>query len=179
MADYDIVLLIEEELSDRDAAQVVSLSEGHDEPVVYHVLMPAEDAAAQLEASMGSLAGGEVLAAPSLGLDDVDLAAIREDAMAENRERLKKTVDRLERAGATVASSRLVETSPISALAAVVGEVDGREAIILTRPHVVKEFFGLDWTSQARRKIGVPVLHLLERETFDDQAGGGEGVTGA
>ena len=56
--------------------------------------------------------------------------------------------------------------------------VDGREAIILTRPHVVAEFFHVDWTSRARRKIGVPVLHLLEHENFDEQAGGGEGVTG-
>ena len=60
----------------------------------------------------------------------------------------------------------------------VVWAVDGREAIILTRPHVVAEFFHLDWTSRARRKIGVPVLHLLEHESFDEQAGGGEGVTG-
>ena len=50
-------------------------------------------------------------------------------------------------------------------------EVDGREAIILTRPHVVAEFFHVDWTSRARRKIGVPVLHLLEHENFDEQAG--------
>ena len=57
-------------------------------------------------------------------------------------------------------------------------KVDGREAIILTRPHVVAEFFHVDWTSRARRKIGVPVLHLLERENFDEQAGHGEGITG-
>ena len=56
--------------------------------------------------------------------------------------------------------------------------VDAREVIILTRPHVVAEFFHVDWTSRARRKIGVPVLHLLEHENFDEQAGGGEGVTG-
>ena len=67
---------------------------------------------------------------------------------------------------------------PIDALAAKVAAVDGREAIILTRPHVVAEFFHVDWTSRARRKIGVPVLHLLEHENFDEQAGGGEGVTG-
>src|SRR3990170_1691071 len=64
------------------------------------------------------------------------------------------------------------------ALASKVAAVDAREAIILTRPHVVSEFFHLDWTSRARRKIGVPVLHLLERENFDEQAGGGEGVSG-
>ena len=74
-------------------------------------------------------------------------------------------------------SAQLV-ADPIDAVVAKVAEVDGREAIILTRPHVVAEFFHVDWTSQARRKIGVPVLHLLEHENFDEQAGGGEGVTG-
>ena len=33
-------------------------------------------------------------------------------------------------------------------------------------------------SSQARRRIGVPVLHLLEHESFDEQAGGGEGDSG-
>ena len=31
---------------------------------------------------------------------------------------------------------------------------------------------------QARRRIKVPVLHLMEQETFNEQAGGGEGVSG-
>mgnify|MGYP006197143069 CR=1 FL=1 len=63
--------------------------------------------------------------------------------------------------------------------AALVAAVDAREAIILTRPHVVAEFFHVDWTSRARRKLGVPVLHLIEHENFDEQASGsGEGVTG-
>ncbi|WP_231123190.1 hypothetical protein [Nocardioides sambongensis] len=64
----------------------------------------------------------------------------------------------------------------MDALAETVQRVDGREAIILTRPHLVAEFFHLDWTSRARRHVGVPVLHLLEHETFDEQAGGGEGA---
>ena len=72
----------------------------------------------------------------------------------------------------------VVTDPPIDALAAKVAEVDGREAIILTRPHVVSEFFHVDWTSKARRKLGVPTLHLLERENFDEQAGSGEGITG-
>ena len=72
----------------------------------------------------------------------------------------------------------MVEDDPIEALSAAVAKVDGREAIILTRSHVVAEFFHVDWTSRARRKIGVPLLHLLEHENFDEQAGAGEGVTG-
>jgi hypothetical protein len=45
---------------------------------------------------------------------------------------------------------------------------------------VVSEFFHLDWTSKARRRIGVPILHLLEHENFDEQAEGfgQEGITG-
>ena len=56
-------------------------------------------------------------------------------------------------------------------------QTQAAEVIILTRPHVVAEFFHVDWTSRARRKIGVPVLHLLEHESFDEQAGGGEGAS--
>ena len=57
-------------------------------------------------------------------------------------------------------------------------EVSAAEVIILTQPHVVAEFFHVDWTSKARRKLGVPVLHLLEHENFDEQAGEGEGISG-
>ena len=89
----------------------------------------------------------------------------------------RRTLAALKAAGAS-ATGEVVSAHPIDALSAKVSEIDGREAIILTRPHVVAEFFHVDWTSQARRKIGVPVLHLLEHENFDEQAGGGEGVAG-
>ena len=67
---------------------------------------------------------------------------------------------------------------PIDALVAKVSRGRRPRGDHLTRPHLVAEFFHVDWTSRARRKIGVPVLHLLEHENFDEQAGGGEGVTG-
>ena len=178
MADYDVVLLIEQELSGPDAVQVRSLHEGLDDPVTYHVLLPMEDAAAQLEASMGSLSAGEMLASPALSMSEVDLDALRRDCAQQSGRELAKTVTALEAAGATIGSSAVVQGPPIDALATKVAEVDGREAIILTRPHIVQEFFHVDWTSRARRKIGVPVLHLLEHENFDEQSGGGEGITG-
>jgi len=180
MADYDVVLLIEQELSASDARQVRSLHEGLDDPVTYHVLLPLEDAAARLEASMGSLSAGDMMGSSTMsmrGVDDLD--AVRKECEERTSRELSATVASLEAAGATLGSSGVATDPPIEALAAKVAEVDGREAIILTRPHVVAEFFHLDWTSQARRKIGVPVLHLLEHENFDEQAGGGEGVTGA
>ena len=174
---YDVVLLVEQELTAADAAQVRSLHEGIDEPVVYHVLLPLEDAAARIEAAMGSLAAGEVMASPAMVMSDVDLEAVRRDCRERSDAELAHTLGALSAAGAT-ATGEVVTEPPIDALGAKVAAVDGREAIILTRPHVVAEFFHVDWTSRARRKIGVPVLHLLEHETFDEQAGSGEGVTG-
>jgi len=176
MADYDVVLLVEEALSTADAQQVRSLHEALEDPVTYHVLLPVDDAAARVEAAMGSLPTSELLGAPAVLGDNTDLAAVEEDARDRAQAALAATLSALTVAGAA-ATGELVE-DPIRALAAKVKEVDGREAIILTRPHVVAEFFHVDWTAQARRKLGVPVLHLLEHETFDEQAGEGEGIQG-
>ena len=178
IGDYHVVLLVEQELGELDAAQVRALHDEIEDRVVYHVLIPLEDAAARIEASMGSLSAGEMLASPAMTMSDVDLDAVRKDCKDRSDRELKATLAALEAAGATIGTGTVIAEPPIDALATKVTEVDGREAIILTRPHVVAEFFHLDWTSRARRKIGVPVLHLLEHENFDEQAGGGEGVTG-
>ena len=189
MADYDVVLLVEQALSASDAAQVCSLhaelsEEG--ERVRYHVLLPLEDAAARVEAAMGSLSGGEMLTSPAMTMSEIDLDAVRQDCRDRSESDLAATLEHLRHAGAenlrqvgAEATGRIITEPPVDALAAEVAAVDGREAIILTRPHVVAEFFHLDWTSQARRKLGVPVLHLLEHESFEEQAGGPEGIGGA
>ena len=177
MSDYDVALLVEQALSAQDAAQVRSLHEAIDVPVTYHVLVPVEDSATQIESGMGALAGGEVLATPTMFMDPEDIEEIRHEVLDAARAAVRDSVANLEQAGGKAVGD-IVSVDPIQALAKKVGDVDAREAIILTRPHVVSEFFHLDWTSRARRKLGVPVLHLLEHENFDEQAGGGEGVTG-
>jgi hypothetical protein len=174
---YDVILLVEQALTVADARQVLSLHEELDDPVVYHVLLPLEDAAARIEASMGGLSGGELMGNPTIGMQQADIEAIRKDSQEQSDDELAATLAALREAGGT-ADGKVVGDDPIDALAAEVSAVDGREAIILTRSHVVSEFFHRDWTSRARRKIGVPVLHLLEHENFDEQAGSGEGVTG-
>jgi hypothetical protein len=177
--DYAVVLLIEQALTSADATLVHSLHEGLDQPVTYHVLLPLEDAAARIESAMGSLTAGDMLASPTMPMSEVDLDAVRKDCQDRSNADLAATLKALQASGATAVGEVVVDP-PIDALAAKVSAVDGREAIILTRPHVVSEFFHLDWTSKARRRIGVPILHLLERETFDEQAEGygEEGVTG-
>ncbi|MEZ0578223.1 hypothetical protein [Nocardioides sp. MH1] len=174
---YDVVLLVEQPLTAADAAQVRSLHADFDAPVVYHVLMPLVDAAAAVEASLGAIGGADLLAPPMTPSPE-ELASLREEQQDQADQDLAATCDELRAAGAVVGSATVLADPPIDALASKVAEVDGREAIVLTRPHVVAEFFHVDWTSRARRKLGVPVLHLLEHENFDEQAGGGEGISG-
>lgn len=176
---YHVVLLVEQALTALDAAQVHSLHEELDASVTYHVLLPMEDAAARIESAMGSLTAGDLVTTPTMPMGEVDLDAVRQDCQDRAAADLATTLQQLRASGA-VAEGEIVTDPPIDALARTVAAVDGREAIILTRPHVVAEFFHLDWTSKARRRLGVPILHLLEHESFDEQAEGygSEGVTG-
>jgi hypothetical protein len=173
---YTVVLLVEQALTNADAVQVRSLHEGLDNDVRYHVLLPVEDAAARVEAAMGAVTT-DTMTVPQPPMDPEAVETVREESERESSRALAATLAALRGAGAT-ADGTVVEDDPITALAKAVAELDGREAIILTRPHVVAEFFHVDWSSRARRKIGVPVLHLLEHENFDEQSGSGEGVTG-
>lgn len=175
--DYDVVLLVEQTLTTQDARQVRSLHDAIEEPVLYHVLVPVEDSASRIEAGMGTLATGEVLVAPPLLSDPETLQQLQDDLLEVARSAVRSSVRAIEEAGGRAVGD-ILTVDPIQGLAAKVSAVDAREAIILTQPHVVSEFFHLDWTSRARRKLGVPVLHLLEHETFDEQAGDGEGISG-
>jgi hypothetical protein len=176
---YTVVLLVEQALTSADAAQVRSLHEELtelEEDVRYHVLLPVEDAAARVEAAMGAVSA-DTMTSPRMPIDADTVETVRQESERQSARDLRATLEALRATGARV-EGEVVEDDPIEALAASVSALDGREAIILTRSHVVSEFFHLDWTSRARRKIGVPVLHLLEHENFDEQAGSGEGVTG-
>jgi hypothetical protein len=164
---YNVVLLVEQPLVDTDAQLVTSLHEDLDEAVRYHVLFPMTDAAASVEASLGALGGADLLAAPVTPSAD-ELAKLRAENLEQAERELAITTDAILAAGGTVATSSVITDQPVDALVEKVAAAEGREAIILTRPHLVAEFFHVDWTSKARRKLGVPVLHLLEHEQSED-----------
>ncbi|WP_028659450.1 hypothetical protein [Nocardioides insulae] len=166
---YDVVLLIEQALTRADAERVWSLHQSVEGPVRYHVLIPMEDAAARVESAMGNLGGGDLMGAPAMQASEVDFDAVRNEARDYAQQELDDTLEHF-KALEIEATGEIVIDPPIDRLKTKLEEVDGREAIILTRSHVVAEFFHVDWTSKARRKIGVPVLHLLEHENFDEQA---------
>lgn len=175
---YAVVLLVEENLTPDDAARIHSLHEGIEDPVAYHVLMPLEDGRARVQAALGASGGlgPDLVPGRPIPLPDLDPADIVEEAREGSERELANAVQVLQATGATT-TGELVHGDPVDALAAKVKEVNGREAIILTEEHFVAELLRVDWTSKARRHLDVPVLHLMEQENFDEQAGGGEGAS--
>jgi hypothetical protein len=67
-------------------------------------------------------------------------------------------------------TAALTEDDPIEAFSDLVTQTSSSEAIILTEPHIVREFLHVDWTSRAKRKLDVPTVHLLEHVPFSGQA---------
>jgi hypothetical protein len=165
---YDVVLLVEQELSEPDARRVVELHQDMPEPVTYHVLVPCHNAEAGVEASISAL-GTADLYGPGLVGQRQDLAEAQKAIDTEAKGCSGRSVQRLRELGYD-ATGGISHERPIDALVATVRAVHGREVIILTRSHVVAEFFHLDWTNSARRHLGVPVLHLLEYDSPKETA---------
>ncbi len=158
---YQVVLLIEKPLSHVDAHQLAELYSVSTQPTHVHVLLPIEDASARVESALGSIAASEVLATSALNFPDVDLAKIQQEIVRRSEVALDQSIRALRRSGFD-ANGEVTSADPVDALATAVKGRHAAEVVVLTRPHIVAEFFHFDWTSKARRRLGVPCLHLLE-----------------
>jgi len=162
---YDVALLIERQLTDLDADQVVALHEGLDDTVRYHLLLPVDTSASMLASSMSALGGGQIVT-----IADADVIAdVQNELSSAGQAELEASASLLTTRGQQVTTA-LTENDPIDALGELVARTSSSEAIILTESHVVREFLHLDWTSRAKRKLDVPTLHLLEHVPFSAQA---------
>jgi hypothetical protein len=166
---YDVMILVEEELSVADAEQVVQLYADTADPVKFHVVIPCEDAKTQVETSLTDLAGSDLFGISTqryaVRADDEVRAAADEAQRAvdaQATEALNRSVGRL-RSFDREAEGLITRRHPIDELAGYIERVNGQEVVVLTRPHVIAELLHVDWSAQARRHLGVPVLHLLEQ----------------
>jgi hypothetical protein len=161
---YDVALLIERQLNELDADQIIALHEGLDDTVAYHLLLPVEGSNATLTSSMSMLGDAQIV---PIG-DPDELADIEKELVRAGATELDASAALL-RARKVEVTAKLTEADPIDALVELVKETGSDEVIILTEPHIVKEFLQLDWTSRAQRKLDVPSVHLLEHVPFDAQ----------
>lgn len=167
---YDVLVLVEEELSVPDAERLVELYAGTPEPVRFHLILPCEDAEAQVEASLSGIAGSDMfgMTGPRYGFrppEEIHRAAdeAQHAVDAQATAALERSVGRL-RSFDREADGVITRRHPVDQLVDDILRVHGQEVVVLTRPHVIAELLHVDWSAQARRHLGVPVLHLLEQQ---------------
>lgn len=159
-APWTVVVLTEEAFGDVDARNVAQLHAG--ESVRHVVLVPADTRRSVLADLLDHLSLGELRAA---------LGAVREgrpdpeQARADAETALAATLAALAAEGLS-ATGRVVGDDPLPEVrAALTGEPDARELVVVTRPHAVEDTFHTDWASRARDELGVPVLHVYAGST--------------
>lgn len=163
---YQVIVLVEQPVTEWDARQITALRRDATDTTRYVVLLPVEDAARQVEATIGSLAASDVMGTAALYLDESDLERVRQEIREESQAALDASIAAFTHQGAD-AIGEVTALDPLERLQSIVKERDASEVIIVTRPHVIAELLHLDWTSRARKHLDVPCLHLIAQSEPD------------
>ncbi|MDH6134526.1 hypothetical protein P3T37_003929 [Kitasatospora sp. MAA4] len=150
---FKTVLMIEKALSEADVELVTTLH--GDEKVSFVVLMQPRGKQDELLRALDDVALGHLDKAVHEH-DDANGPTVVGESLEHSLRHLRES-------GAE-AVGQVVESQPLDTLRRVVEETGADEVLVLTAPHFVEEFFHRDWASQARHKVGVPVLKLFASE---------------
>ncbi len=151
MTDTTIVLT-QVPLKSLDVTRIVSLHDG-DEPV-FRVLVPADTKRNVLVSVLNHLSLFEMREALE-SLKPINKAEAHTDAQETLDVSLKELTD----AGIT-ATGAITQDDPLPTLESEVASLGASEIIIVTEPHALQDTFHTDWASEARERLGVPVLHM-------------------
>ena len=146
------IVLTEVPLKALDVTRITGLHEG-DEPT-YRVLVPADTKRNVLVSVLNHLSLFEMREALE-ALKPVNRKAAHTDA----EETLAESLRVLRDAGVEV-TGEITEDDPLPTLQTEVARIQAAEVIIVTEPHAVQDTFHTDWASEARERLGVPVLHV-------------------
>ena len=146
------IVLTEVPLKALDVTRITGLHEG-DEPA-YRVLVPADTKRNVLVSVLNHLSLFEMREALE-ALKPVN----RKVAHADAEETLAESLRVMRDAGVEVTGD-ITEDDPLPTLQTEVARIQAAEVIIVTEPHAVQDTFHTDWASEARERLGVPVLHV-------------------
>lgn len=153
---FTTVLLIEKTLSNADLELITTLH--GDEKVAFHVLMQPRGTQDELLRAVDDVAFGYLNRAVHEH-DEPQGGVAVSTAAAE----LEHTLQQLRATGAE-ATGRVVAEHPLQGLTSLVEQVGADEVIVLAAPQWIEGLFHRDWASQARHKVGVPVLQLFAQQ---------------
>jgi hypothetical protein len=144
-----IVVLTETELNEHDITRIGELYG----PDAFHavVVLPVGDDRNAITEAVEDVALGRLDDAlrTDPGLDDSSAAAAA-----------LRSASALQSAG-WGAEAMTAPADPIDTVAALVGERDVEQVLVLTEPHPVETTLRRDWGSRLHKKVQVPVLHAI------------------
>ncbi|GAA1659874.1 hypothetical protein GCM10009744_61680 [Kribbella alba] len=164
---YDVVVLIEREMSEGDARRVAALHARHEEVVDYHLLIsshPTEGIGgpmALLGSSFADVAGltsattsARTTTATALADPAKDLASVIE----HSSRRLRGLND-------CRVNVSITHGEVLLALKTLVTSTHSEEVVVVAWPETAAAFVCSDWTKRARQFLKVPRVRVLEHDT--------------
>ncbi|MDR2347733.1 MAG: hypothetical protein LBD90_03745 [Bifidobacteriaceae bacterium] len=151
MAAATIAVVAETALEASDVAQIAGLYGD----AVWRVLVPVSGGGRRLRHVLDHLALGQVGGAWSAlkGQDPDAVSLDRADVI------LRASLDQARAAGVE-ADGQVLPGEVVAALAGLIDSTKAQAVVFVTLPHLVEDALHEDWSAQARRALGVPVIHF-------------------
>ena len=180
---YDVVVLIEREMSEGDARRVAALHARREEPVNYDLLISshsergfggpmallgssfADVAGLTGSASVvGSATGPSARVSPPAGSSRAPMAALA-DPDVDLASVIEHSSHRLRAASRYPVNVSITHGEVLLALMSLVKSTRSQEVVVVAWPETAARFLCSDWITKARKILKVPRVRILEHDT--------------
>jgi hypothetical protein len=162
---YDVVVLIEREMSEADARRVAALHARREETVDYHLLISSRHSngfggpLALLGSNTTDIYGLPVEAngahtAPALADPEDDLASV-----------IEHSARRLRRHNSCEVNVSITHGDVLTGLRLLLASTASKEVVVVAWPETAARFLVSDWTQRARETLKVPKIRVLEHDS--------------
>jgi len=164
---YDVVVLIEREMSEGDARRVAALHARREELVDYHLLVSSHPESgfggpmALLGSTFADVAG---LSAPSAARASSTTTTLA-DPLFDLGSVIEHSSRHLRRASGYPVNVSITHGEVLLALKTLVKTTNSHEVVVVAWPETAARFLCSDWTTRARKTLKVPRVRILEHDT--------------
>ncbi|TCC55084.1 hypothetical protein E0H73_36405 [Kribbella pittospori] len=164
---YDVVVLIEREMSEGDARRVAALHARYEESVDYHLLVSSQPESgfggplALLGATFDDVAGLPGPAVARAASTTTTLA----DPLFDLGSVIEHSSRHLRGASGYPVNVSITHGEVLLALKTLVKTTNSHEVVVVAWPETAARFLCSDWTTRARKTLKVPRVRILEHDT--------------
>jgi hypothetical protein len=161
---YDVVVLIEREMSEADARRVAALHARREETVDYHLLISSRHSngfggpLALLGSNTSDIYGLPVEASPG-----------RAQPLADPVEDLASVIEhsarRLRRHNSCEVNVSITHGDVLIGLKSLLVSTASKEVVVVAWPETAARFLVSNWTQRARKALKIPQIRVLEHDS--------------